>query len=257
MTKVLLNLASGQQLEKELITSFINDGVKYLIFDGESTGSMGLPIILVGKDSYGKVVGITDADEWKTAKDCLKRIISGEEIEYAYVPGELKADDIYYRQLTLPIASFDLLKNSYVAPDAPAGDNGGVQGDNTPIFEPIQPEDIMSSPSVPNEGTPIFNDISQNVAQVETPQAVAPEVAQVVNQEPIPMTGFDAFVPEPYQENELQSIPQQNIVQEPISNETVQESNAPFNNYDELKNEFMAGAEKLFDELYKKFNHID
>ena len=73
----------------------------------------------------------------------------------------------------------------------------------------------------------------------------------------MPMTGFDAFVPEPYQETELQGVPQQNIVQEPISSEVVQESNSSFNNYDELKNEFMAGAERLFDELYKKFNHID
>ena len=52
MAKVLLALASGQQSEKELITSFINDGVQYIIFDGESTGSMGLPIILVGKENY-------------------------------------------------------------------------------------------------------------------------------------------------------------------------------------------------------------
>lgn len=253
MTKVLLSLASGQQLEKELITSFNNDGVKYLIFDGESTGSMGLPIILVGKDSYGKVVGITDADEWKTAKDCLKKIISGEEIEYAFVPSELKADDIYYRQLTLPIASFDLLKNSYVAPDAPAGQGVMPQGDNTPIFEPIQPEDIMSSPSIPDEGTPIFNDIAQATSQVEMTQNVVPEVAPAINSEPMPINGFDAFVPEPYQEVQEQNIPQESIP----TTETVQENSVPTNNYDELKNEFMAGAERLFDELYKKFNHID
>ena len=65
MTKVKLNLASGSSQERELVTAFNYADVKYVIFDGESTGSMGLPIILVGKEVVGKVVGITDAEEWK------------------------------------------------------------------------------------------------------------------------------------------------------------------------------------------------
>ena len=247
MAKVLLTLASGQQSEKELITSFINDGVQYIIFDGESTGSMGLPIILVGKDNYGKVVGITDAEEWKLAKNCLKKIISGEQVEYAYVPSQLNADDIYYRQLTLPIASFDLLKNSYVAPEAPNNSQSTVS-DNTPIFEPIQPEDIINSVSSQTDvgGAPIFNEtIPSQVSDVST-QPVETSVS---------IPGFEAFTPESYNnQNDLANTVDTPSTDTNVSNDVVNNNQ---NNYEELKREFMASAEKLFDDLYKKFNHID
>ncbi len=248
MAKVLLALASGQQSEKELITSFINDGVQYIIFDGESTGSMGLPIILVGKDNYGKVVGITDAEEWKLAKNCLKKIISGEQVEYAYVPSQLNADDIYYRQLTLPIASFDLLKNSYVAPEAP-NSSQVTASDNTPIFEPIQPEDIINSVSSQTGvgETPIFNEPATNAAPVTSEQ---------INNNSVSIPGFEAFTPE-YNNN--QSNLNSNTIDNPSvdTNSTNAALNNNQNNYEELKREFMASAEKLFDDLYKKFNHID
>ena len=63
MTKVKLNLASGSIQEREVITSFKYNDVKYIIFDGESTGSMGLPIILVCKEVLGKVVGKNHPNE--------------------------------------------------------------------------------------------------------------------------------------------------------------------------------------------------
>ena len=147
MSKVKLNLVSGSTQEKELITAFKLNDVKYVIFDGESTGSMGLPIILVGKENLGKVEGITDAEEWKNTKNCLKQIIAGEKIDYAAVSSELRADDIYYRQLTLPIASFDILKSSYKAPEEEASSSVSA-ADTTPIFEPITPEEVPVEPVV-------------------------------------------------------------------------------------------------------------
>ena len=188
MSKVKLNLVSGNTQEKELITAFNCNDVKYVIFDGESTGSMGLPIILVGKVDLGKVVGITDAEEWKNTKDCLKKIIAGEEIEYAAVDGELKADDIYYRQLTLPIASFDILKSSYKAPEVVETANNAPV-DNTPIFEPITPEEVAGMNNIPVE--PIA-DPSINMAPAEPAIPVAaPEVQAPIEPTVQPGNSYD------------------------------------------------------------------
>ena len=172
MSKVKLNLVSGSTQEKELITAFKLNDVKYVIFDGESTGSMGLPIILVGKENLGKVEGITDAEEWKNTKNCLKQIIAGEKIDYAAVSSELRADDIYYRQLTLPIASFDILKSSYKAPEEETSSSVSAI-DTTPIFEPITPEEVVGTPNIPVEpATPVIE------PTVEAPvQNVASEVS--------------------------------------------------------------------------------
>lgn len=141
MTRVKLNLVSGNIQERELVTAFKYQDVKYLIFDGEATGQMGLPIILVSKEAFGKVVGITDAEEWKNTKECLKKIIAGETVDYIKVESELNADDIYYRQLTLPIASFDLLKSSYKEPE---GSEAPQASDDVPVFQPISPEEVSS-----------------------------------------------------------------------------------------------------------------
>lgn len=237
MTRVKLNLASGSVQEREVVTAFSSNGIKYIIFDGESTGSMGLPIILVSKDDFGKVVGITDAEEWKNTKECLKKIISGEKLEYISVDGELKADDIYYRQLTLPIASFDILKSSY---EAPANTSSETNSTDTPVFEQITPEDIAGSainnvePVMPSA----FNDTSSisPFAQepVSTPVANEPAIQPAV---PLAEQNVAPTAQEPVIPNEL---PTQDIKPD---------------NYEEIKKEFLAGAEELFNNIYNKLNH--
>ena len=228
MTRVKLNLASGSVQEREIVTAFNFEGVKYVIFDGESTGSMGLPIILVGKESFGKVVGITDAEEWKNTKECLKKIISGEKVDYASVASELKADDIYYRQLTLPIASFDVLKSSYVAPAQDV--NTTSVADQSPVFEPIAPEEIV--------GGNIQNPEPVAPAMFNTPMPdmnpVSPQIEPQVNSAPV----------EPAIENKT--------IEEP----TNQEQPAIVDNkYEELKREFLTQAEEIFNNIYEKLNH--
>lgn len=212
MTKIKLNLASGSVQERELVTAFKCNGVKYIVFDGESTGSMGLPIILVGKENYGKVVGITDADEWKTTKECLKNIISGSEIEYAHVEPELSADDVYYRQLTLPIESFDLIKSSYVAPSVSVS----APVEDIPVFQVISPEEI--APSATSSVEPVAVSASELGSSIELNSSEPTYIAPV---EEAPVNSVEMPTPE-------------------------------INNYDELKKEFVLGAEKLFDELYNK-----
>ena len=237
MSKVKLNLVSGSVQEKELITAFNYNNVKYVIFDGESTGSMGLPIILVGKESTGKVVGITDAEEWKNTKDCLKKIIAGEQIDYAAVRNELKADDIYYRQLTLPIASFDILKSSYKAPLEEESSNA-LPADDTPIFQPITPEEVAQKSPVqvepvnPSAFTQFTNPVDVNTEVSSTSVNNAPDINSVVNE--------NTSIPETNISNAVDNNPQTQAV-----------------NYDELKKEFLIAAETLFDNIFSKFNHND
>lgn len=233
MTRVKLNLASGSVQEREVVTAFNFDNTKYIIFDGESTGSMGLPIVLVSKESNNKIVGITDAEEWKNTKENLKKIISGEKLDFARVSGEISADDVYYRQLTLPIASFDILKSSYEAPEEPASE---VAVDQTPIFEQITPEDIAGG-SVPNVEPVAPSTFSEPVTDASSVSAsdnvfgFATEAIINAPSENIPSPA-DAVISEPSNE---------------VSN----------NKYDELKREFMTAAEELFDNLYEKLNHED
>lgn len=239
MTKVKLNLVSGSVQEREVITSFKYNDVKYIIFDGESTGSMGLPIILVCKEVLGKVVGITDAEEWKTTKECLKKIISGEKLEYISVSPELKADDIYYRQLTLPVASFDVLKTSYVAPEVIEQSVDATS--NTPVFEQITPEDIAST------------DMSQinPVPAATLNTEAAPEFTQVP--EGSPDVNSDAV------SMDAPIISEAPAVDNPVTAENVSQSdtNTLNTSYETLKAEYMSKAEALFNELYEKISHND
>lgn len=233
MTRVKLNLASGSVQEREVVTAFNFNGIKYFIFDGESTGSMGLPIILVSKENMGKIVGITDAEEWKNTKECLKKIISGEKVDYVSVGNEFNADDIYYRQLTLPIASFDILKSSYVVPN---DESATTTSDETPIFEQIAPEDIAGS--VPNV------------------EPVAPSVfsAPIINE---PVTQGEESVPviNPVENTEVNQTEVNTVSESPTFASPLQEHKN--NQYEELKKEFLAGAEELFNNIYNKLNHED
>ena len=243
MTRVKLNLASGSVQEREVVSAFNFNGIKYIVFDGESTGSMGLPIILVSKELTGKVVGITDAEEWKTTKDCLKKIISGDKLEYAFVAAELSADDIYYRQLTLPIASFDILKSSYEAPEEPAAP---AAADNSPIFEQITPEDLAGD-SLNN-----VEPVAPTSFSAPIPEApIVPEAVSepAINNEPI-INPVVADVNEP-----IAPAFGENVVPESVVTEAPAITESNNSNYEELKKEFLAGAEELFNKLYNELNH--
>ena len=192
--------------------------------------------ILVSKENLGKVVGITDAEEWKNTKECLKKIISGEKIDYASVSNDLNADDIYYRQLTLPIASFDILKSSYEVP-ADTGNNEVVP--QTPVFEPITPEDIAGN-SVSNI-EPVQPSVFSAPA-IETPVVQEQVVPQFVQEAPIPSSN-------------------ESVQEEAVAPSIIAEEEKPIinsdedNKYEELKKEFLLEAEKLFDNIYNKLNH--
>ena len=244
MTKVLIKLASGSTQERMLVTAFTNNNTKYFVFDGEATGSMGYPIVLVGKDNFGKIVGITEVDEWKNVKDSLKKIIAGEKIEYASVPNEINADDIYYRQLTLPIESFDILKQSYQAPASSEEEN---KVDNTPIFEPITPEEVMATtspsadaPTVETE-VPVEPTVPANTPEVQAPAASIFESPTIDNSAEVNLSDAIASIPD-------------TPVGDDVTTSVDDNSNSK---YEELKTKFLTKAEELFKEMYEEFNHND
>lgn len=165
MSKIKLNLASGVSVEKPLLNAFISDQNKYLVFDNEMTGSMGYPIILVSKIVDNKVVKITEQSEWESVKNCLKQIISGNNLEYFAVDPIMNADDVYYTQLTLPVTSFDALKNSYKV------DVTNEVSSNVTANVPLMDNMVPNEPAVPN-----INSMEQNIDVVPTFNYPNPEI---------------------------------------------------------------------------------
>ena len=214
MAKIKLSLPSGSGVEKTVI-SYFNNGGNYLILDAESVGSMGLPIILVSKVDNDKVVKISDQNEWQQVKAHLKTIISGGQMVYIKAPDSLPADEVYYTQLTLPVASFDALKKNYVVPeaasetkaaeepkpetveDAVANATGNVEAAPVVATEAEEPKpDSGIDNSIMESTTPIANPATDEAEPVnmaiETPSAeAAPASAAEV---PIanPIVGGDA-----------------------------------------------------------------
>ena len=103
---------SGSSLEKPLVSAFKGNNSIYVILDNEINGTMGLPIILVSKLENNRLVKINDQNEWNSVKEMLRMIIAGNQADYVVVDPMLGADDMFFSQLTLPVASFDALKNN-------------------------------------------------------------------------------------------------------------------------------------------------
>ena len=169
MSKVRITTVSGTVLEKPIITCFKSNIGTYLVLDNEKNGTMGLPIILVCRLYQGKLSKIIDQGEWQSVKEELKSIIAKQSAQYESVPADLTADDVYYTQLTLPVNSFEILKNSYVAP---------INAEPTPTVTQSNVEENI--PEVPVEPTPLAQVeqpvIEQTPIQPNTEQAIMPEV---------------------------------------------------------------------------------
>lgn len=180
MSKIKLNLSSGVSVEKILLNAFVSDQNKYLVFDNEMTGSMGYPIILVSKIVDNKVVKITDQSEWESVKNCLKQIISGNNLEYFAVDPIMNADDVYYTQLTLPVTSFDALKNSYKV------EVTNEVSSNVTANVPLMDNMVPNEPIVPN-----VNPMEQNIDVVPTFNYPNPEINnQTIENEQITNTSI-------------------------------------------------------------------
>lgn len=264
MGKIKLNLVSGAVVEKPLINAFRASNNSYVVLDNEINGSMGLPIILVCKFEGNKLIKIVDANEWSMVKEYLKNIIAGNQVEFIKINEELSADDIYYTQLTLPVPSFDALKNAYkvketeIAEDSSA-DIMDMLNNDTSVSPVKNPEpSIVQTPIMPE---PVNNQVETPVMNMESPVIDMPvnpvlnepvieptSVVEQPNVSPIdivpPITPNVDVIPQPVIEpNVAQSIDMP--VEPPVNNEV--------SIFAEQKEAFMQACENMFDALVQKF----
>ena len=262
MGKIKLNLVSGAVVEKPLINAFKANNNSYIVLDNEMNGSMGLPIILVCKFEGNKLIKILDQNEWSIVKEYLKNIIAGNQIEFIKVDSELAADDIYYTQLTLPVPSFDALKNAYKVEE----ENNVV---NNMVNEMVNNEPSIQNVSVPQVETPV---VDQVINQVQEPVSIEP----VINPVEVPVVDIPVSpvlepviestpVIEPVSpavENTFVSpqdivtpvMPEVENVQEPINVVEPKIDNVGEESiFKDQKEAFMQACENMFDALVQKF----
>ena len=228
MSKIKVNLASGNVIEKPLISCFKGTNGDYVILDGEANGQMGYPIVCISRFNANKFEKIVDPGEWGSVKENLKAIISGTSLPYLNVPETVSAADDFYTQLTLPVASFDLLKSVYapvkeeVAPTpAPEVAPAPAVATINPIAEPVALTNDLVNPVAP---APQINIAPAPISEVELAPAPAiatpaPEVAPAVESTPAPSVNTSSV------------------------------------DVASLKASFMQSCENMFDALVKKFEN--
>ncbi len=178
MGRIKISLVSGAVVEKALLNAFKVADNSYVVLDNEMNGSMGLPIILVSKIDNNRLVKITDQNEWTAVKEHLKNIIAGNAMEFINIPAEMSGDDVYYTQLTLPLPSFDALKNAYVVNEstqnAEANPEVAPQVAETPEVAPVETPQVET----------VTPEVTPTVEVTPSVEAVSPEVTPVVPDAP-------------------------------------------------------------------------
>ncbi len=213
MGKIKLNLTSGAVVEKPLISAFAANNSNYVVLDNELNGGMGLPIILVCKLENNKLVKIIDQNEWQTVKECLKNIIAGGTVTFIKVNETMSADDIYYTQLTLPVPSFDALKNAYKIEETPASVEPAPSVENIAPTSPATPEVAQEIPvgspvAAPSMEAPKVENVTPtdvNVNPVNNVATPTPSVSEPINIAPVepaaPVSPTSGLTPEAVMQN--------------------------------------------------------
>lgn len=222
MEKIKINTMSGMSLEKPLVTAFKSNTGEYVVLDNEMNGTMGLPIILVTKLVNNSLCLIPDS-EWNSVKEVLRLIISGNQVDYINVSEVIGAEDNFFKQLTLPVASFEALKNNYKPVSVEVVNNNQAV------------ENVMEVPVLDN----VLSSVSEAPVQNTVVMPEAPAQSQVIaNVSPV--------------------MPEVNV--QPQVNEVVNEKvEAPVNNdvpvdFTADKEAFLKACENMFDALVAKFN---
>ena len=270
MEKIKINMVSGSNLEKPLVSAFKSNNAVYVVLDNEINGTMGLPIILVSKLENNKLSKIVDQNEWGAVKETLRMIIAGNQVDYVVVDAMLSADDMFFSQLTLPVASFDALKNNYRPNFNNAGTNvttpvdGSVvssvmpgvapmaDGQTAPVAEtvvsptPVAPAVDAVMPNVVTSPAPEMPDVPVAPVYQETVSNVAPVMpsAPIEAQNMAPVTEMNVSTPvmsETSLATDVQPIPAV-----PGTNQTPVDFTAD-------KEAFLKACENMFDALVAKF----
>jgi len=268
MGKIKLNLVSGAIVEKPLINAFKANNNSYVVLDNEMNGSMGLPIILVCKFENNKLTKIIDQNEWQIVKEYLKNIIAGNHVEFINIENEIAADDIYYTQLTLPVPSFDALKQAYkVETSEPEVNIMNANIENNVSVEPVvDTASTINEPVIPEAQTisvePVINnpDVSvQPVAPTIEPVVSAVNEINVSTDVPTVNVGIDlptnpimnTEVVQPTVETAVSVEPEISVT--PVIESAPVASESAVDMFKEQKEAFMLACENMFDALVQKF----
>jgi hypothetical protein len=233
MEKLKINTVSGNVLEKPIVTAFKSNGGEYVVLDNEMNGTMGLPIILVSKLVNGSLVIVPDS-EWNAVKEALRLIISGNQMEYVNVGNVLSSEDTFFKQLTLPVASFEALKNSYkpVVHEEVTLETPEVNVEPVVQATPVQTPEVVESPIVMNDA-PVAPQMPEASAPVAPIMPEAPVEAQSVAEVP---AYTEKVAPMP----SVEEIPEEH-------------DDVPVD-FTADKEAFLKACENMFDALVAKFN---
>ncbi len=233
MEKLKINTVSGNVLEKPIVTAFKSNGGEYVVLDNEMNGTMGLPIILVSKLENGSLVIVPDS-EWNAVKEALRLIISGNQMEYVNVGNVLSSEDTFFKQLTLPVASFEALKNSYkpVVHEEVTLETPEVNVEPVVQATPVQTPEVVESPIVMNDA-PVAPQMPEASAPVAPVMPEAPVEAQSVAEVP---AYTEKVAPMP----SVEEIPEEH-------------DDVPVD-FTADKEAFLKACENMFDALVAKFN---
>lgn len=233
MEKLKINTVSGNVLEKPIVTAFKSNGGEYVVLDNEMNGTMGLPIILVSKLVNGSLVIVPDS-EWNAVKEALRLIISGNQMEYVNVGNVLSSEDTFFKQLTLPVASFEALKNSYkpVVHEEATLETPEVNVEPVVQATPVQTPEVVESPIVMNDA-PVAPQMPEASAPVTPIMPEAPVEAQSVAEVP---AYTEKVAPMP----SVEEIPEEH-------------DDVPVD-FTADKEAFLKACENMFDALVAKFN---
>lgn len=233
MEKLKINTVSGNVLEKPIVTAFKSNGGEYVVLDNEMNGTMGLPIILVSKLENGSLVIVPDS-EWNAVKEALRLIISGNQMEYVNVGNVLSSEDTFFKQLSLPVASFEALKNSYkpVVHEEVTLETPEVNVEPVVQATPVQTPEVVESPIVMNDA-PVAPQMPEASAPVAPIMPEAPVEAQSVAEVP---AYTEKVAPMP----SVEEIPEEH-------------DDVPVD-FTADKEAFLKACENMFDALVAKFN---
>lgn len=263
VSKVRINLTSGNVVEKPLVTCFKGTNGNYIVLDNETNGSMGLPIICISKFNGTAAEKIFDQNEWASVKENLKTIIAGTALPYIKVPETITAQDDFFTQLTLPVASFDLLKSVYAPDDenpSPAAPEP-IAAPAAPISAPAMPE-VAPAPVVPDP-SPIAASEVIAPAPVMAAEPIAAPASPVVPAIDAPIINPVADVapapaPAPVIEPVAPVIAAPTVEAAPIEPTPAAPEIASVGTNDDIaamKETFMKSCENMFDALIKKFEN--
>ncbi len=227
MEKIKINMMSGSSIEKPLVTAFRSTTGDYVVLDNEINGTMGLPIILVTKLVNNRFTLIPDS-EWNSVKEILRLIISGNQVDYINVSEMIGADDAFFKQLTLPVASFDALKNNY---RPSAIETVSSVSSNSGAPEVMEPKVETSNVGMNN----FDNHVSLHPEQVTPVMPAAPVQNQTVSQ--VDTSYVSNVTPSPV----VEPIPE-NVQSVPVD-------------FTADKEAFLKACENMFDALVAKFNN--